>query len=155
MKQNTTAGQDEPMSQLGVSRDNTLFTGVVDDCRRSFLKRNALAFALASSASMLVGKSAWAGRTARRASDDNPPLLDPKDPQAAALNYTSASHKTNQQCSNCQLYTGTDGEEFGPCAIFSYRVAPSGKQLLVEAGGWCRAWGCDASDGIGLFPVWL
>ena len=60
------------------------------------------------------------------------PQLDPNDPQAKALAYVHASPKPEQLCSNCQLYTGETGAEWGPCAIFP------GKG--VNANGWCKSW---------------
>jgi len=35
-----------------------------------------------------------------------------------------------QQCSKCQLYSGKEGDEVGPCSFFGGR--------LVQPGGWCR-----------------
>lgn len=35
-----------------------------------------------------------------------------------------------QQCSKCQLFSGKEGEEWGPCSFFGGR--------LVNRGGWCR-----------------
>ncbi|NKI36007.1 hypothetical protein HFP89_12625 [Wenzhouxiangella sp. XN79A] len=67
--------------------------------------------------------------------------LDPSDPQASALGYVHntedvdngkfASHDVSQNCANCQLAQGGDGEWIG-CAIFP------GK--LVNKDGWCSAW---------------
>jgi hypothetical protein len=111
-----------------------------DPGRRRFLKINLLALALAPTASVLVSETAWALRN-RRNVDKSPAILDPGDPQAEALSYTGDSSKENQSCSNCQLYSGTSGEAIGPCAIFSYRVAPNNTQIMVSASGWCRAWG--------------
>jgi hypothetical protein len=101
---------------------------------------NLFGLAVASTANLFVSGTAWAVRAPRQV-DNEPALLDPTDPQAHALSYSVRSHKKEQSCSNCALYTGTKGEEVGPCAIFSYRVAPNGKQLMVDADGWCRAWG--------------
>jgi len=67
--------------------------------------------------------------------------LDPSDAQAKALGYVHdteevdeakwASHDVSQNCANCQLAQGNDGEWIG-CAIFP------GK--LVNRNGWCSAW---------------
>jgi hypothetical protein len=137
------------MKKYGVQEDNELTSsGLVsgtnqaaDPSRRRFVKLNLLGLALAPIASLQVGENAWASRTARIETDHTPAVLDPADPQAQALSYSAQSPKEGQSCSNCQLYTGTEGEESGPCAIFSYRVAPNGKQLLADATGWCRSWG--------------
>ena len=58
--------------------------------------------------------------------------LDPNNAQAKALSYTHESPDPNKLCSNCALYTGDAGTEWGPCNIFP------GKQ--VAAAGWCSAW---------------
>jgi hypothetical protein len=111
-----------------------------DQGRRRFMKLNLLGLALAPTAGLLVGETAWAaGRSGR--TPKGVAVLNPADPQAKALHYTPDSSKEGQSCSNCQLYTGTAGEDYGPCAIFSYRVAPSGEQVMVDAAGWCRSWG--------------
>ena len=114
---------------------------MVDKSRRHFMKLNLLGLISAPAVGLLVSDIAYAGRSGRTPHDDATPILDPNDPQAVALSYSSESRKAHQMCSNCQLYTGTEGEDSGPCAIFSYRVAPTGKQLVVDASGWCRAWG--------------
>ena len=71
-----------------------------------------------------------------------PARVDEKDPQAAALAYSSDTtkvdvkkfpkHTAEQRCSACQLYTGKPKEATGPCPIFG------GK--LVSANGWCSAY---------------
>ena len=58
--------------------------------------------------------------------------LDPNDAQASALSYVHESPDPGKLCSNCALYTGDAGAEWGPCNIFP------GKQ--VAAAGWCSAW---------------
>lgn len=70
------------------------------------------------------------------------PMVDEKDPQAAALGYKADTaavdaakypkHTAEQKCSNCQVYQGKAGDATGPCALFP------GKQ--VAAPGWCSAW---------------
>jgi hypothetical protein len=60
------------------------------------------------------------------------------DPTAKAIGYVheaGASDKrtdTTQFCHNCQLYTGPEGDEWGPCQLFPGKV--------VNANGWCTAW---------------
>jgi High potential iron-sulfur protein len=68
------------------------------------------------------------------------PMLDEKDPQAAALGYVAdaskvdkAKYKTyaaGQNCAGCQLYLGK-ADPKGACPLFA------GKQ--VTAKGWCSA----------------
>ena len=69
------------------------------------------------------------------------PKLDPAGPQAAALGYVNdaaeadtakfANFVAGSQCSGCQLYTGAEGDEWGPCTIFP--------GISVNANGWCSA----------------
>lgn len=123
---------------------STLATGgnqagneAADQSRRRFMKLNLLGLALAPTASLFLSGNAWAVKR----ENGLPAILDAEDPQAQALDYTAQSPRGQQACHNCQLYTGTEGEESGPCAIFSYRNdAQSGKSLWVNATGWCRAW---------------
>ncbi len=79
-------------------------------------------------------------------------LIDPKDPQAKALNY-AVEHKdikdkalqtdrsgvkwTDQKCLNCQFYDKTkettiSGKKAGPCQLFPGKA-------VVQA-GWCTSW---------------
>lgn len=65
------------------------------------------------------------------------PKLEESDPTAQALSYVhdaSQSEKApaGQLCSNCQHYTGAEGEEWGPCALFPGKA--------VSANGWCAGW---------------
>jgi hypothetical protein len=136
------AEQDAPTATGPVARGAQSNSEAAALSRRRFVKLNLLGLALAPTAVLFLSENSWAGgRTGRGPEDSTPALLDPEDPQAKALSYTEKSPKDEQECANCQLYAGTDGEPYGPCAIFSYRVAPSGKQLLVRAPGWCRSWG--------------
>ena len=69
------------------------------------------------------------------------PLVDEKDPQAAALGYVTVAAKADkakypkfadgQACGNCALYQGGSAEQ-GGCPLFP------GKQVLSKA--WCSAW---------------
>lgn len=72
---------------------------------------------------MLVGRGALADELAQ---------VDPEETTAKALGYVHASPNPEQQCKNCQLYTGEDGAEWGPCAIFPGKA--------VNAEGWCKSW---------------
>ena len=60
------------------------------------------------------------------------PEVDIADPTAVALGYVVESATDGQNCANCQLYTGEDDSELGPCGIFP------GKS--VRAAGWCKSW---------------
>lgn len=139
MKQDITEGHDGLMSPALANGENRAGNEASDRSRRRFLGLNLLGLVLAPTASLFVSQNAWAVKTGGTA-DDKAPLIDPKDPQAKALHYARESHKDHQSCSNCQLYSGTPGEETGPCAIFSYRVAPSGQPYVVDATGWCTGW---------------
>ena len=71
-----------------------------------------------------------------------PPMVDEKDPQAAALGYVVDStkadmkkfpkHSSDQKCNNCQLYQGKATDAAAGCSLFA------GKQ--VAGPGWCSAW---------------
>lgn len=58
--------------------------------------------------------------------------VDPESPQAKALQYVHKSVKDGQNCANCVLIQGADGDAWRPCGIFP------GK--LVNSEGWCAAW---------------
>jgi hypothetical protein len=85
-----------------------------------------------------AGAALMAGRTAFAA---DLPMVDEKDPQAAALGYVADATKADkakfktyaagQNCSTCQLFQGKPGAASGPCPLFA------GKQ--VAAKGWCSA----------------
>jgi hypothetical protein len=117
--------------------ENQAHNGATDQNRRRFMKLNLLGLALASTASLVLSRNALAVKR----DDGEPVLLDPKDPQAKAVKYTVPSPTSQYSCSNCQLYTGKEGADSGPCALFSYRNdTQSGKPLWVHANGWCQAW---------------
>lgn len=69
------------------------------------------------------------------------PMVDEKDPQAAALGYVADAKRVDkakfpkftpaQHCSVCQLYQGTATMEAAPCTLFP------GKR--VAGAGWCSA----------------
>ena len=79
------------------------------------------------------------------------PKLPESDRQAKALGYredasavdtTQYKRKDDQFCANCQLFSGSPGDMWGPCAIFSYRMHPKlSKPYEVSAKGWCKSWG--------------
>lgn len=60
------------------------------------------------------------------------PKVDPESAAAKALQYTETSPDEAKLCSGCQLYTGEEGKEIGPCSIFP------GQE--VAAAGWCLSW---------------
>jgi hypothetical protein len=95
--------------------------------RRRFLQLTATT-AVAVPASALLMRDAIAADT---------PLVDAKDPTAAALKYVedaanAQGAKPGSKCANCALYQGAPDSAQGPCTLFP------GKQ--VKAAGWCSAW---------------
>ena len=98
--------------------------------RRKFLQLSAVA-----AAGLVVNP----GREAR-ASDQ--PHLAEDDPMAQAMKYThdastvDPSTRNNpapeQNCANCALIQGNDGDEWRPCQIFPGKA--------VNANGWCSVW---------------
>jgi len=86
-----------------------------------------------ASAVLLANRAAFAA---------DPPMVDEKDAQAAALGYVADAAKADkakyknyaatQSCTTCQLYQGKAGAAAGACPLFA------GKQ--VAAKGWCSAW---------------
>jgi hypothetical protein len=67
---------------------------------------------------------------------------DEKDPQSVALGFTLDTakvdakkypkHANEQKCSNCQLFAGKAGDEWGACPIYGNK--------LVFHNGWCSAY---------------
>jgi hypothetical protein len=98
--------------------------------RRQFLKLSA-----AAAAGALVVP-------AHRAQASDLPQLSEDDPMAQGLKYThdastvDPSARTNpapeQNCANCQLVKGADGDAWRPCQLFPGKA--------VNANGWCSAW---------------
>lgn len=117
--------------------------------RRGFLRFNLAALATGVLATVFNSGLAHA---VRQSSPPGIPSLNPEDPQAKALSYTpdvtdesqkapTSGIAAGQRCGNCQLFSGTPGAEWGPCAIFSYRVDPDTKKnLVVSSDGWCKGW---------------
>ncbi len=89
--------------------------------RRAFMGRG-----LAVGALTLVG-AAFGPRAAAQ-----PAAVDPAEPTAKALEYTTASTKSDQKCAGCALYQGKAGDPQGPCLLFQGRP--------VQMGGWCKGW---------------
>lgn len=98
--------------------------------RRKFIQLSAVA-----AAGVLV-------RPGRDAHAEDMPHLSEDDPMAQGMKYThdastvDAASRPNsaaeQNCANCALIQGNDGETWRPCQIFP------GK--LVNANGWCTVW---------------
>ena len=117
--------------------------------RRFFFKFSVMGLAAASLGHLLLGKPALA-QTTRSGRSEGPkqiPKVEMDDEQAKALRYAedatqSPFRKSDVQfCHSCMLYSGQEGAQWGPCAIFSYRVNKYNQSLVVNANGWCRSWG--------------
>jgi hypothetical protein len=116
--------------------------------RRHLIKIGAIGLFAAPTANLLVsGIARAAGAPALPKGQSE---IDESDPQAVALGYKHDATEVDpkykrdagQICANCQLYSGTPGSNWGPCAIFSYRLDPKTKQpYTVSAQGWCLSWG--------------
>jgi hypothetical protein len=68
--------------------------------------------------------------------------LDPSDPLAKAMGFTTDATKVNaaanptykptQKCGNCAQFQGKAGDASAPCTIFAGHTVPQG--------GWCKVW---------------
>jgi hypothetical protein len=100
--------------------------------RRALVKGGLIAGALAPVLGLLAPQARGAALTP----------LDPADPQAKALGFTTdsskvdgskfATHKPNQKCGNCQQFQGKAGDATAACTIFAGHSVPQG--------GWCQVW---------------
>ena len=100
--------------------------------RRAIVKSGLIAGAFIPAMGLMVDSAAAAAL----------PALDPADPTAQALGYTTdaskvdakvnATYKPNQKCSTCAQYQGKAGDASAGCNIFA------GKSVV--AGGWCKVW---------------
>lgn len=98
--------------------------------RRKFIQLSAVA---AAGYFVPAGREAQAGDL---------PQLSPDDPMAKAMKYTHDASTVDpaarnnpaadQQCGNCALVQGNDGDEWRPCQIFPGKA--------VAAKGWCSVW---------------
>jgi len=98
--------------------------------RRKFIQLSAVA---AAGCFMQPGREVQAG---------DMPQLSVDDPMAQAMKYTHDASTVDpaarnnpapeQNCANCALVQGSDGEEWRPCQIFPGKV--------VAAAGWCSVW---------------
>ena len=97
--------------------------------RRQFLKLSAAGVAAVPFTGLIMSGVAHA---------EDLPHLEESDPVASGLKYVhdAAASKDRKDdthtCANCQLYTGAEGSEWGPCAIFG------GKSVASK--GWCMSW---------------
>lgn len=92
-----------------------------------------LSAAAAAGAMVIPGKEAGA---------QDMPKVEEGEAMAQAMKYvhdastvdpaSRANPAAEQNCANCALVQGADGEEWRPCQIFP------GK--LVAAAGWCTVW---------------
>jgi hypothetical protein len=131
---------------INMSNDN-----LIDNNRRNFVTLSAIGLAVVPLVSLLAGKDAEArGSGGVNGASKEIAKLPEDDKQAIALGYradanlvdgTKFKRGEGQTCQNCQLYSGSPGDEWGPCAIFSYRIDPIlHKNYEVSANGWCRSW---------------
>ncbi|MCC6641253.1 MAG: high-potential iron-sulfur protein [Deltaproteobacteria bacterium] len=97
--------------------------------RRRLLKIAALGIAAAPFASSLLAGEASAAAL---------PMVDEKDPTAAALGYhcdatkNPARKQADATCANCMFYTANPDGKAGLCQLFQ------GKNVC--AAGWCTSW---------------
>ena len=98
--------------------------------RRQFMQLSAVA-----AAGLVV-------RPGQEAAAQDMPKIEESDPVAQSLKYvhdastvdpaSRANPAAEQNCANCALVQGADGDEWRPCQIFP------GK--LVKSTGWCSVW---------------
>lgn len=85
---------------------------------------------------VVTGTAALAAGNLAQAQD----RLSEDDPYARSMGFKFDTNKVDkaryprhdpsQNCSNCQLFGGKPGDEWGPCSFFGDR--------LVKPTGWCR-----------------
>lgn len=129
---------------------------VIDSNRRSFMTVSAIGLAVVPLGSLLVSRHAEARTGGVTRGSTEIPKLPENDKQALALGYredanlvdaTKFNRGKDQLCQNCQLYSGSPGEQWGPCAIFSYRMDPKlNRGYVVSVKGWCKSWAPRASS---------
>src|SRR3981189_3131034 len=100
--------------------------------RRAIVKGGLIAGAIIPAMGLLANSAAAAGL----------PPLDPKDPTAQALGFTTDATtadaappptvKPTQKCSTCAQYQGKGGDATAGCNIFAGKSVP--------AAGWCKVW---------------
>ena len=109
---------------------NTKETPLSKIARRKFIQLSA-----AAAAGVIVAPN-------RQAAAQDLPQLSEDDPLAQAMKYVHDASTVDpasrtqpnevQNCANCALIQGADGDAWRPCQIFP------GK--LVNANGWCSVW---------------
>jgi len=99
--------------------------------RRRFLKLATAGVVVAPFGGMLVMRRA-AGQERVSVDDELAQQLGYYEDASAVDAAAWPTYEEGQLCSNCQLYEGAEGEEWGPCQIFGGQ--------LVAAAGWCSAW---------------
>ena len=82
------------------------------------------------------------GLTARESRAAGLTPLNPSDPLAKSLNFTTdaskvdakanPTYKPTQKCGNCAQFQGKPGEATAACTIFAGHTVPQG--------GWCKVW---------------
>ncbi len=89
-----------------------------------------------------VAAAGYLAQPSRDARADDLPHLSEADPMGQAMKYTDDASSVDpasrnnpaadQDCANCALVQGADGDAWRPCQIFP------GKS--VAAAGWCSVW---------------
>jgi hypothetical protein len=100
--------------------------------RRAIVKGGLIAGAFIPAIGLMANTAAAAGL----------PPLDPKDPTAQALGFTTdatkvdaaanPTYKSTQKCGTCAQFQGKAGDTSGGCNIFAGKSVP--------VGGWCKVW---------------
>jgi hypothetical protein len=94
---------------------------------------------------MMLSASACASLAAlsfSRVAQADPQKVNESDADAAKLGYVEVASKVDkakysnytagQECSNCSLYQGKEGDAYGGCTLFGTKV--------VAAHGWCASY---------------
>jgi hypothetical protein len=105
----------------------------MDNSRRSFFKRGLSTVAAMSVAQLVAQRTAFAADL---------PHLDEANAQAVSLGYKADAAAVDKAkfprytdgtaCSNCMLFQGAAGAEWGGCGLFAGQA--------VAAKGWCNAY---------------
>ena len=89
-----------------------------------------------------VAAAGCLARPGQEAQAQDMPKVEESDSMAQAMKYTHdastvdsasrANSAADQNCANCALVQGADGDAWRPCQIFPGKV--------VNADGWCNVW---------------